>query len=42
MFNASKSVEIYIQGNTGYATNLHKNATGAFGVVMAWVERQGL
>lgn len=40
-FNASKSVEVYIQPNTGHAINLHKNATAAFGVAMDWATRQG-
>jgi hypothetical protein len=40
-FNANKSVEVYVQGKMGHAINLHKNATGAFEVVMEWAERQG-
>ncbi|EXJ93845.1 hypothetical protein A1O1_02238 [Capronia coronata CBS 617.96] len=40
-FNGSKSVETYIQPNVGHGINLHKNATGAYDVVLNWTSRHG-
>jgi pimeloyl-ACP methyl ester carboxylesterase len=38
-FNASSSVEVYNQPNTGHGINLSKNATGAYNVILDWTER---
>ncbi|EXJ91975.1 hypothetical protein A1O3_00525 [Capronia epimyces CBS 606.96] len=40
-FNGSKSVETYIQPRVGHGINLHKNATGAYDVVLDWASRHG-
>lgn len=41
-FNGSSSVETHIQPKTGHGINLHKNATGAYDVVIDWASRHGL
>lgn len=41
-FNGSSSVEAYIQPNAGHGINLHKNATGAYNVIMDWASKHGL
>jgi pimeloyl-ACP methyl ester carboxylesterase len=41
-FNGSSSVETYIQPRVGHGLNLHKNATGAYDVVLDWASRNGL
>lgn len=41
-FNGSSSVETYIQPRVGHGINLHKNATGAYDVVLDWASRNGL
>lgn len=41
-FNGSSSVETYIQPKVGHGINLHKNATGAYDVVLDWASRHGL
>lgn len=40
-FNGSKSVETYIQPRVGHGINLHKNATGAYDVILDWSSRHG-
>jgi pimeloyl-ACP methyl ester carboxylesterase len=40
-FNGSKSVETYLQPNTGHGINLHYNATGAYNVILNWAQRHG-
>lgn len=40
-FNASSSVEAYIQPNVGHGINLHKNATGAYTYIQNWADRHG-
>ena len=42
VFAAAKPLEIYIQPNTGHGMNLHKNATGWYGVVNNFLTTNGL
>ncbi|KAG9768786.1 hypothetical protein KCU88_g7082, partial [Aureobasidium melanogenum] len=40
-FNGSSSVETYIHPDVGHGINLHKNATGAYNVILDWSSRHG-
>lgn len=40
LFPKSKSWETYMQPETGHGMNLHFNASGWYGVVNEWVERE--
>jgi pimeloyl-ACP methyl ester carboxylesterase len=40
-FSGTSSVETYVQPKVGHGINLHKNATGAYNVIMDWASRHG-
>ncbi|KXS98885.1 hypothetical protein AC578_10843 [Pseudocercospora eumusae] len=39
LFPAAKPSDVYIQPDTGHGMNLHYNPTGAYKVIVDWMER---
>ena len=42
LFTESKGFETYVQPAAGHGLNFHKNATGAFGVIFEYLEKNGI